>query len=55
MKFKLSFKTPDVKDQLDEYEEGSWLKDVVDQWVEYGESVTIEFDTEAGTATVIKT
>ena len=30
------------------------LKDFVRQWLEYGEYARIEFDTEAGTATVLK-
>ncbi len=30
------------------------LKEKLSEWVEYGECVSIEFDTEAGTATVLK-
>jgi hypothetical protein len=31
------------------------LEKFIEPWVEYGEYITIEFDTEAGTATVQKT
>lgn len=30
------------------------LREFTGQWLKYGEYVTIEFDTEAGTATVVK-
>jgi len=29
------------------------LRNFADKWMEYGEYITVEFDTEAGTATVI--
>lgn len=29
------------------------IKDFISKWVQYGENVQIEFDTEAGTATVV--
>lgn len=29
------------------------IKDAIEKWVEYGEYITIEFDTEAKTATVV--
>lgn len=54
MKFRLTFKTPDVVDQLDCDE--SKIEDcvkVVDMWTEYGEYITVEFDTEELTAKVV--
>jgi hypothetical protein len=30
------------------------LRDFAGRWMEYGEYITVEFDTEAGTATVIE-
>lgn len=30
-----------------------WLRSFADKWMEYGEYITVEFDTEAGTATVV--
>lgn len=29
------------------------MKDFISKWVQYGENIQIEFDTEAGTATVV--
>lgn len=44
-----------------EFMEGDWarnvantLNDRIARWVQYGEYVTIEFDTDAGTATVVE-
>lgn len=57
MKFICCFKTPDVLYYAlqdvgaDEREEA---KAFAGQWVEYGECVDVEFDTEDGTATVLK-
>ena len=79
MKIRLSFKTPDVTDAVEEYivkhcsehdeftprcdacfdrkQEAKYeleaLKEQLGKFIEYDEYVTIEFDTEAGTATVI--
>lgn len=80
MKFRLSFKTPDVLDQafhdhMDTHCENceehdprcdaccaledkacqaiSQIKDMADKFVEYGEYITIEFDTTAQTATAV--
>jgi len=43
----LSFKTPDVLDEVDEE-----YRDALKKWVEYGEYVHIDFDLDAGTAKV---
>ena len=67
MKIRVSFKTPDaveyaIKDSLDEDEVSTEdldekkeeLMDVISTWVKYGESITVEFDTENFTATVCR-
>lgn len=57
MKFKVTFKTPDAVHfaladlEGPELEEAS---DLADEYIESGEYVTIEFDTEKQTATVMK-
>ena len=51
MKFSLTFKTPDVTDQLEDAE-AERAREFLKKWLEYGEYVTIDFDTEAGTAEV---
>jgi len=53
MKFTLSFKTPDVMDQLtvDQHEEA---EEVIKKFVQYSEYITVEFDTELKTATVME-
>lgn len=56
MRFKATFKTPDVLDYALEYLEGEELaeaKELAEKYVQYGEYVTIEFDTETQTATVV--
>jgi len=52
---------PGVKDGLDDDEREALieskrekLKDFTRPWMKYGEYITVEFDTEAGTATVVK-
>lgn len=58
MKFVCTFKTPDalfyalrdIEDEGEREEAGAFAA----QWVDYGEYVYIEFDTEAGTAAVVK-
>lgn len=56
MKFTLSFKTPDVIDQaledIDEEDQREDIKRVADKFLQYGEYLRVEFDTEAQTATV---
>jgi hypothetical protein len=68
MKIRVSFKTPDaveyaVKDALD-YEDIATsddfdekkeeIMDIISTWVTYGESITVEFDTENFTSTVCR-
>lgn len=52
MKFTLSFKTPDVTDQLDE-DQKEEAETVLKKFLEYSEYVCVEFDTETMTATVV--
>lgn len=55
MKFSLTFKTPGVINQLEEEQDELELaEEFLEQWLEYREYVTIDFDTEAGTAEVRK-
>ena len=57
MRFTLYFKTPDVLDQLhDRYkdEEFEEMKNFVRKFIKYEECATVEFDTEKGTATLLK-
>lgn len=58
MKFTLNFKTPDVLDQLDsESVDEDAIEDMkafARKFLQYSEYITIEFDTEAGTAEVVK-
>lgn len=59
MKFKLTFKTPDVTSQIGFFGGffGEKTRDEVDalikRWVEYDEYLTVEFDTEAKTCSVV--
>ena len=57
MKFRLSFKTPDALDYLGVYDEDpedvETKKEFARRFIEYSESITIEFDTEAETAKAI--
>jgi len=56
MKIKLHFKTPDVVDYaLEDIDEDlrEEVKNELRTWVEYGECVSIEIDTVAGTAVVL--
>lgn len=67
MKFRLTFKTPDVLDQMvDQFEpapvghetgETDEFYDATQfakRYVKYGEEITIEFDTEKGTAVAVE-
>ena len=56
MKFTLSFKNPDVFDQLhwDDEEARERAKAFTAKYVKYGEYIAVEFDTEAETATVLR-
>ena len=52
MKFQLHFKTPDVKDQLND-EQRKAGEAVIEKFVNSGEYVQILFDTETETAEVV--
>jgi hypothetical protein len=57
MKTRISFKTPDVvdyavEDCVDE-EDKEFLTEFLSQWIKDGEYVSLEFDTEKGTAVVL--
>ncbi len=57
MKFSVYFKTPDALDYAIEHmdeEEQIQARDFAGKFIEYGECITVEFDTEEGTATVIE-
>lgn len=55
MTFRITFKTPDVFDQIeDDHYTRKELERFLDRWITYGEYVTIEFDTDAGTAKVVE-
>lgn len=57
MKFSLTFKTPDVTDQLNDIEDAedrAKAESMVEKFLEYGEYITVEFDTESQSATVKK-
>ena len=58
MRVKLTFKTPDVIDTALEVldptgEKYARFRKVCDEWVEYGEYLTVVIDDEAGTCTVV--
>lgn len=56
MKILLGFKTPDVVDYAMEdvpEDERDNVKEVIEKFVEYGEDLTVEIDTETGTAEVL--
>jgi hypothetical protein len=56
MKVRLSFKTPDVVDYAVEElaeEQREEAKQACEKWVDYGECLTVEIDTEKGTCEVI--
>lgn len=58
MKFKVTFKTPDAVDYAIEdlsEDEQAEAKETARKFVEYGEYVVVEFDTETQTATVLPT
>lgn len=56
MKFTVTFKTPDAVDYAIEdlsEEEQEEAKETARKFVEYGEYITVKFDTETQTATVV--
>jgi len=55
MKFTVTFKSPDAFDTADvDDEDVDEAKELFDRFVEYGEYVTVEFDTETQTAKVVE-
>ena len=58
MKFTVSFKTPDATAyalaDIEEDDARQVAQAVVDKYVRYNEYISVEFDTELGTATVLK-
>jgi hypothetical protein len=59
MKFRAMFKTPDsifyaIKDATEDDEKRAELDEFTEKWIKYGECVTIEFDTDAKTCTVME-
>jgi len=58
MKYTLTFKTPDVLDQISEQlndVDADEAKLLARKFVQFGEYLRVELDTEAKTATVLKT
>jgi len=53
MKINLTFKTPDVEDQL-EAEELAEAQPLLNEYLEYNEYLTVEFDTETKTCIGVK-
>ena len=53
MKIRLSFKTPDVTDQLNE-EELEAAQTVLKKFIKWSENIQVEFDTETNTAKVLE-
>ena len=56
MKFTLTFKTPDVADQIGDLHDNdaAIVNRLFRRFVQYGEYVRIEFDTKDGTAVVLE-
>lgn len=56
MQFTLTFKTPDVLEQIEDLDESEKEQayTFARKFVKYDEHITIEFDTVANTATVLK-
>lgn len=54
MKFDLTFKMPDVMEQIDTMHDSDRLEatKLAEKYITYGEYITVEFDTDEQTATV---
>ena len=51
----LTFKTPDVLDQLpDNDEDADKIREIAKKYVEYGEYLSVEIDSDDGTITVLE-
>jgi len=53
MKFILTFKTPDVEDQIENIKDIPSVQAILNKFLEYDEYIEIEFDEETQTARVI--
>ena len=55
MKFQVMFKTPDVLDYIleENTDSAEQIQEIADKFIEYGEYITIEFDTDKQSATVV--
>lgn len=56
MKIQIQFKTPDAVDNAIEYlseDDKELVKDIANKYIEYGELLTVEIDTDNETITVI--
>lgn len=53
MKVRLTFKTPDVEDQLDP-DERAEAEGVMSKFIQWSEYITVEFDTVSNTAIVVE-
>jgi len=53
MIFQLTFKTPEVEDQI-ENPLSLEIENILAKYIEYGEYITIEFNTESNIATVVE-
>ena len=59
MKLQLQFKTPDAvdlaKEEINDEEVLDRFNEIVDKYIQYGEYITVEIDTDTGQITVIPT
>jgi len=57
MKVQLTFKTPDVVDEavkeIESQEEAAIVNNLACKWIDYGEYITVEIDTEKETCVVL--
>jgi len=59
MIFRLTMKTPDalqcaIEDATDDSDARIKMEDLASEWMEYGEYITVEFDTDKKTCVVVK-
>lgn len=59
MLFRLTMKTPDalqhaIEDATDDPDARIKMEDLASEWIEYGEYITVEFDTDKKTCVVVK-
>lgn len=56
MTYRVTFKTPDVLDQLTDVPDSEYVKliELIQKYFDYEEYVTIELDTESMTVTVVE-